>query len=519
MITSCVRVQDCKMRKILSLAGDLLLVGFATILALLLRENFEATPERFSAIQHYLVYTLALSCFALPVFGTGLSVWRFSSMGDYLRILGATLFIVGGAVLLGFSQNRLEGVARSLPILQAMLIVFALVGVRVLMRLRHRTRERPVQLAAGSPSFTGETILVVGMTRLTELYLRSVAEFARDRIQIAGLLGRHERQTGRFVHQLKILGTPEELDSVLRDLEVHGIFVSRIVVTTEFARLSQAAQNMLLAVEKATTIRLDILTESLGLDGSDKLPNSRTATSSQPAEQGLTFQIRDLNTIPIKRRMFWHSKRVLDVVLAAVLLVALAPAIVLVAALVALDVGWPVVFWQQRPGLGGHPFNLYKFRTMASAHDADGHRVSDGDRLSAIGHFLRRTRLDELPQLYNILVGEMSFVGPRPLLPVDQPASYSARLLIRPGLTGWAQIKGGREISAADKAALDVWYVQNASPWRDLQIVAGTVSTVVYGEKVNSVAIRQAWDDLRADGIWQPKPFAAGQDASVGQSA
>ena len=112
-----------------------------------------------------------------------------------------------------------------------------------------------------------------------------------------------------------------------------------------------------------------------------------------------------------------------------------------------------------------------------------------------IGHFLRRSRLDELPQLFHILVGQMSFVGPRPLLPIDQPVGYAARLLVRPGLTGWAQVKGGRQISALDKAALDVWYVRHASLRLDLEILVRTALTLLLGERPHAGAIRQAWEE------------------------
>ena len=204
-------------------------------------------------------------------------------------------------------------------------------------------------------------------------------------------------------------------------------------------------------------------------------------------------------------------KRVFDLTLAAALMVLMMPVIVLIGLVVAFDVGLPTVFWQQRPGARGRPFKLYKFRTMRSAHDEQGLRIPDDERLSAIGRFLRRTRLDELPQLYNILIGEMSFVGPRPLLPVDQSADFAARLMAQPGLTGWAQVKGGREISASDKAALDVWYLRNASLWLDIVILARTVPTIVFGERTETEAIRQAWDDLAQGDAPQPhRALAAG---------
>jgi lipopolysaccharide/colanic/teichoic acid biosynthesis glycosyltransferase len=143
---------------------------------------------------------------------------------------------------------------------------------------------------------------------------------------------------------------------------------------------------------------------------------------------------------------------------------------------------------------------LYKFRTMRGAHGADGRRIPDADRLSVVGATLRRMRLDELPQLVNVLTGSMSFVGPRPLLPVDQQADMPERLAIRPGLTGWAQVKGGRDISPADKAALDLWYIKNASLLVDLWIVMETVRMVLLGERTDRGAINQAWLALRPTG-------------------
>ena len=126
--------------------------------------------------------------------------------------------------------------------------------------------------------------------------------------------------------------------------------------------------------------------------------------------------------------------------------------------------------------------------------------------------FCGEAELDELPQLYNILAGHMSFVGPRPLLPVDQPAAYAARMFVRPGLTGWAQVNGGRAVSAADKAALDIWYIEHASFALDLKIFARTFVTVLFGEHLNAAMIGRAWSDLNLSGISQRKPNARDVD-------
>jgi lipopolysaccharide/colanic/teichoic acid biosynthesis glycosyltransferase len=207
------------------------------------------------------------------------------------------------------------------------------------------------------------------------------------------------------------------------------------------------------------------------------------------------------------RRPYWRIKRIMDIVGAACLLVVAMPFAVLIAMLVATDIGRPAIFWQERPGVGGRPFKLFKFRTMSDAHDTQGGHIPEDERLSAVGRFLRRTRLDELPQLYNILIGEMSLVGPRPLLPADQCPAYAARLLVRPGLTGWAQIIGGRNISAADKAALDVWYGHNASLALDLKILLRTIPIIFFGERVNAKIVHRTWDELRQAGICSSSPL------------
>jgi lipopolysaccharide/colanic/teichoic acid biosynthesis glycosyltransferase len=134
---------------------------------------------------------------------------------------------------------------------------------------------------------------------------------------------------------------------------------------------------------------------------------------------------------------------------------------------------------------------------MRAAHDLDGRRIPDEQRQSRVGNFLRRTRLDELPQLYNILIGEMSFIGPRPLLQRDQHSGAKARLLVRPGLTGWAQINGGKTVSVDDKMVMDLWYICRASFPLDLRILLETVRMVLFGERSNPVAVRLAWSEIR----------------------
>ena len=135
---------------------------------------------------------------------------------------------------------------------------------------------------------------------------------------------------------------------------------------------------------------------------------------------------------------------------------------------------------------------LYKFRTLHALFDRDGQPNGNGDCNSWIGKFLRRLRLDELPQLFHVLVGEMSLIGPRPLLPRDQPANSTSRLMVRPGITGWAQINGGNLVTTEEKGALDDWYVHNASFWLDLRIAFYTLMFLFTGERRAEQAVQEA---------------------------
>jgi sugar transferase EpsL len=181
------------------------------------------------------------------------------------------------------------------------------------------------------------------------------------------------------------------------------------------------------------------------------------------------------------------TKRLFDLLAAALLLVACAPIMAVVAVCVRLALGSPVLFRQSRPGLNGRAFALLKFRTMRDEFDAGGRPLPDAERLTAFGKWLRRTSLDELPELLNVLKGEMSLVGPRPLLMEYLPlytAEQARRHEVRPGLTGWAQVNGRNSISWEQKFRLDVWYVDHASLWLDLRILGLTCAKVLRGEGI-----------------------------------
>ena len=175
--------------------------------------------------------------------------------------------------------------------------------------------------------------------------------------------------------------------------------------------------------------------------------------------------------------------------LSAILLVAGSPLILALAVLVRLRLGSPVLFRQIRPGLHGRPFEMVKFRTMTDARDTTGALLPDADRLTPFGRFLRSSSLDELPEIWNVLKGEMSFVGPRPLL-MDYLPLYSReqarRHEVRPGITGWAQVNGRNTLSWEDKFRLDVEYVERQSMWLDLCILMQTALKVVKRDGISA---------------------------------
>lgn len=175
-------------------------------------------------------------------------------------------------------------------------------------------------------------------------------------------------------------------------------------------------------------------------------------------------------------------KRAFDISVAVLGSLVLLPVLLIVAGLVWMQMGRPILFRQERPGLSGQPFTMAKFRTMKNLRAGQGAEVPDADRLTKFGKFLRSTSLDELPGLWNVLKGDMSLVGPRPLLMEYLPlysAEQARRHEVRPGLTGWAQINGRNSIAWEDKFALDVWYVDNRSFWLDLKIIFLTILKII----------------------------------------
>ena len=201
-------------------------------------------------------------------------------------------------------------------------------------------------------------------------------------------------------------------------------------------------------------------------------------------------------------------KRAMDVIISLFGLILSAPLLFLLALIIRVKIGSPVFFRQQRPGLNGTPFNLIKFRSMTEERGPDGKLLPDSQRLHAFGKFLRNSSLDELPELINILKGEMSLVGPRPLLMQYLPlysTTQGRRHEVRPGLTGWAQVNGRNALNWEKRFECDVWYVDNQSFLVDIKILAKTVQSVLSGS------------DVSAEGHVTMPVFTGGEPAGTGK--
>ncbi len=192
-------------------------------------------------------------------------------------------------------------------------------------------------------------------------------------------------------------------------------------------------------------------------------------------------------------------KRLLDLAVSALLLVLLSPVFLMLAVLIRLSMGSPVLFRQVRPGFHARPFPVVKFRTMNDARDAGGELLGDRERLTSLGRFMRRFSLDELPQLWNVLRGEMSLVGPRPLLMeyLDRYTPEQARRhQVRPGITGWAQVQGRQDLPFSRRLELDVWYVDYRSLWLDLKILFLTL-----GRTLRSTGVKPGQEVAEVDDL------------------
>lgn len=416
-----------------------------------------------SALVSFLVFRLS----------DGLS--RFFSVHDVIAVSASVAVSAATTSMVLFTFTRLEGVPRSTPLIYAMVLG----GLLILGRAFHRVlvteqdkeywQARPDQL---------RNVIIVGASRFSAIAVKLIASQAPPTTRVVGLLDERSEFIGRAINGVRVVAAPHELEAVLEEYEVHGVEIDQVLVGDGATTPSDDALEQMREICESRGVEFMTLADAFNLRPKPVAAAMEAAPAALAVAPGSS--------------PYFVFRRIVDVVASLGLLAVLAPVTLLVCGLVLVDVGSPVLFWQERIGRRGRRFLLYKFRTYKAPFNWRGEAIAPDDRLSAIGRFIRRTRLDEIPQLLNILVGDMSLIGPRPLLPIDQPADPTLRLAIRPGITGWAQINGGNMVTPDEKDALDAWYIEHASLMIDIKIVIQMLVIALTGERLDKRAVVEA---------------------------
>ncbi len=470
------------------------------LLALYFRDAYILSSKGAQIALLYCALSLACSIIAFLAFRLSDGVSRYFSVHDALNVVKAAVAAGLMSSLVLFTFNRLNGIPRSTPLLQVLILAAGLLAARTLMLLL----DDDEQLAQSPNHSAIEHIIMIGSTRLSSLYIRFLRSCSADRYHFIAVLDHANKLIGRTICGVPVVATPQHLEAVIQEFEIHGVGTDRVIIGGDEALLSEQVLNDVRCICRQRAIALDFVPQLVGLHHLQAPRNALQPALIQSQEP------------PAVLPGYWRIKRLIDFFAALAAIVVLSPLFTVSGVLVLLDVGSPVVFWQQRIGRNGRGFLLYKFRTLRPPFDRHGQPIPEDRRISSVGRLLRKARIDELPQLFNVLVGDMSLVGPRPLLPQDQPTNANRRLAVRPGITGWAQINGGNLVTTEEKGALDEWYIRHISLWLDLRIALMTLRCLLTGERRSETAINQAESALHpaADSHRPSDERADGREAS-----
>jgi lipopolysaccharide/colanic/teichoic acid biosynthesis glycosyltransferase len=434
------------------------------LVALALRDA-PVLSDRSYSLYFYWACSAISSLFAFSIFRLEHRGARYFSVDDIFDIVKAVVVAELLTATALFLFTRLEGIPRSTLFIHCLLLAAALIAARTAAHLFEHGQKKTIS----RPPET-KHVIIVGSNDLSSAFIKWLETNDIEPKQVIAILDDSEEMIGRKISGVRVLGSPLKIKQMVDEFAVHGVEVDEVIVSNGESHVARPVLIEFRKICHQKDIKLSfmpqLLQSSLGQATDSKIESAQ----SQPV---LTFPISS----------YFGVKRFLDFVFALMFIVVLSPLLISVSALVLLDVGTPLLFWQRRLGQRGRGFQIYKFRTMQTPFDRLGESLPENRRLSLIGHLLRKTGLDELPQLLNVLVGDMSLVGPRPLLSQDQPADPTIRLMVRPGITGWAQVNGGKQIPDEEKYQLDGWYIRNASPLLDLRILLLTCRYVFVGNR------------------------------------
>ena len=459
---------------------DAAIAAGAPLAALYLRNGELVSNGDWVITGTYSLVSLVFLVIALQALRIGESIPRYLSVTDLLNVAKAVSIGQLMTTIVLFTVTRLDGIPRSVPMIQALVLVAGLVAYRGVINISESRRQRMDQPRHA----VSENVILIGLNEWSALLVKFLKSQVPQRWRVIALLDQQARWIGRSVHGVQVFGPPAELEAVIEEFKTHGVRTDRVVMASETAGFSQAALANIRAICERRDLDLVFVPPFLplgSLTGGDLTvhPNTDRSPSTPSLLHG-----------PISP--YFRHKRLFDTFTVVVLICWLMPLLVTAAVITLLDVGSPVLFWQQRIGRNGRELQIYKLRTLKAPFNRKGQRIPEHERLSWVGRLMRQTRIDEIPQLLNVLVGDMSLIGPRPLLPEDQPPNSAGRLAIRPGLTGWAQVNGGARLSAIEKDALDLWYVCHASVFLDLRILGMTFLSLIRGDRRSAKALAEA---------------------------
>lgn len=465
---------NSSLRRFAIIVHDLIVVASAFPVSMLLRENFSLAPHHVLPTAYGTMMLLVIAFVVFRMAGLHQNMWRYSSPRDLLAVAKAISLVTAVFVPGMFLLDRLDGISRSV------LVIFWFVAFAGL------ASSRIIYGCIVNPSVSGIRrpknrtlirVLIIGNAQSSAAIIQELNARLTDVVQVVGVIGRSD-DSGRVVHGVRILGGIESFSQILASLDVSGFYPHQIVLGD---------------VDSQTHARLEAnLTNETGVGAiittASNLSELERLSYCEPADHRLFAQVKDLAG-------YHRLKRLIDIAIASASLTLLLPMLALITTLTSLFHGSPVIFSQVRAGQYMREFKLIKFRTMRDPFDRLGRILDDEKRITWLGAFLRNTRLDELPQLWNVLCGDMSVIGPRPLLRRDMPTQNNVlqeRYLVKPGITGWAQVNGGQKLSRNQKMALDLFYIRNASFALDVQILSLTIRMMLRGERIDRAAITRA---------------------------
>ena len=457
---------------------DVFWAAAAPLLALYLRDAYILSAQGAEMAVLYCSLSFFFALISFLAFRVSDAIPRHFSVHDAFNILKATVAAALASTVVLFSFTRLEGIPRSTPVLQVLVLAAGLFAARIVMMLLDKEGQVTEQ-----PSHTEvEHIIMIGSTKLSSLYIQLLRAYSPLHRRVIAVLDARQKLIGRAMSGVPVVAAPQHLAEVIEEFAVHGVHTDRIIIGGDEDFLSEETLNHVRHICEQRDIVLDFVPKLIGLSG---LPSPR---QHNVAPALLPTQRHPTRALP----PYFRIKRIIDCIAVLAAITIFSPLLLMASVLILLDLGSPILFWQKRIGRDGRNFFLYKFRTLRPPFDRHGQPVPADQRISWIGYPLRESRFDELPQLFNVLFGDMSLIGPRPLLPEDQPTNASLRLMVRPGITGWAQINGGNLITPEEKGALDDWYVQKASLWLDLRIALLTLRFLFAGERRSEQAVSEA---------------------------